>query len=424
MSDSIVLDCKRIKIQKNSTAWWVCLSAGLFFLYEFFQLNLFDVINDSLLRDFNLNSAELSLLSSSYLWANILFLLPAGILLDRFSVRRVILIAMFICVLGTAGFAMSTVYLWAFICHFLTGIGNGFCFLACVVLVSRWFPARRQAFLIGSIVTMAFLGGMLAHTPLAYLNTYYGWRDALLMDAALGLIILLWLFYILQDYPDTASDNQASKQTERPHFKAILLNRQNVLAGFYTACLNLPIMVLCALWGSTYLRTVHKLTTLSASNVMSLIFIGSMIGCPLMGWLSDTSGKRKPLMIMGAIATLLTLVPLFLNNSLSSTLLGILFFALGFFTSTQVISYPLIVESNRARNIGAATAVASMIIMGGGALGQIVFGGLIKIHQSYSGTLTEARDFQFAMWLFPFMIFMALVAMKFIRETNCRSINE
>lgn len=424
MSDSIVLDCKRIKIQKDSTAWLVCLSAGLFFLYEFFQLNLFDVINDSLLRDFNLNSAELSWLSSSYLWANILFLLPAGILLDRFSVRRVILIAMFICVLGTAGFAVSTVYLWAFICHFLTGIGNGFCFLACVVLVSRWFPARRQAFLIGSIVTMAFLGGMLAHTPLAYLNTYYGWREALLIDAGLGLIILLWLFFVLQDYPNAASRNQTVQQVVRPQFKAILLNRQNLLAGFYTACLNLPIMVLCALWGASYLRAVHHLSALSASNVMSLIFIGSMIGCPLMGWLSDTSGRRKPLMVLGAIATLITLVFLFLDLSLSPLSLGVLFFALGFFTSTQVISYPLIVESNQQQNIGAATGVASMIIMGGGALGQIIFGWLIKIHESYYGNMTVASDFQFAMWLFPFMILMALVAMKFIRETNCRPTNE
>jgi MFS family permease len=422
MPDPIALHSKWIKPQGNFTAWLVCLSAGLFFLYEFFQLNLFDVINESLLVDFNLNSTQLSWLSSSYLWANILFLLPAGILLDRYSVRRIILIAMSICILGTVGFAFSTAYAWAFICHFLTGIGNGFCFLACVVLVSRWFPPQRQAFVIGCIVTMAFLGGMLAHTPLAYLKTHYGWRDALLIDAAFGMVILFWMFIVLQDTPLTVLKKEPNANPGRIHLKAIVLNRQNIMAGIYTACLNLPIMVLCALWGASYLRTVHHLSVLSASNVVSLLFIGSIIGCPFVGWLSDRKGQRKPMMTAGAIATLMTLVPLFLNRPLSPMVLSILFFSLGFFTSTQVISYPLIAESNSKQNTGVATGIASMIIMGGGALGQIMFGFLLKIHEGHHAL--EARDFQFAMGLFPCMVLVALAAMKCIRETNCRHVDE
>ncbi len=53
-------------------------------------------------------------------------------------------------------------------------------------------------------------------------------------------------------------------------------------------------------------------------------------------------------MIIGAVATLIIVLPLILHLSLSQITLSILFFALGFFTSTQVISYPLIAESNDA----------------------------------------------------------------------------
>ena len=56
-------------------------------------------------------------------------------------------------------------------------------------------------------------------------------------------------------------------------------------------------MVLCALWGASYLQVVHHLPDMAASNVVSLIFMGSVIGCPLVGWLSDSQGRRKPLMI-------------------------------------------------------------------------------------------------------------------------------
>ena len=65
-------------------------------------------------------------------------------------------------------------YFTACFFHFLSGIGNAFCFLSCVVLVAHWFPPRRQALVIGLLVTMAFTGGMMAHTPFAYLNEHYG----------------------------------------------------------------------------------------------------------------------------------------------------------------------------------------------------------------------------------------------------------
>ena len=418
MSHSVVLDGRKLNTQQGGVmAWMVCLSAGLFFLYEFFQLNLFDVINFSLSQDFHLSAAQLSLLSSSYVWANILFLIPAGLLLDRFSTKRVILIAFLICVLATAGFAMTTQFWSAFLFHFLAGIGNAFCLLSCIVLISRWFPAERQAFLVGCVVTMAFMGGVLAHTPLAYLNAHFGWRHALLIDAAFGVLLLLWLMFMLQDYPAGVKPHVSSATHKKASFKAALSNSQNIFAGIYIACLNLPIMVLCALWGTSYLQIVYQFSAVSASSVVSLIFFGSMLGCPLMGWLSDTLGQRKPMMIFGAIATLLVLVPLFLVTSLSVFWLSIIFFSIGLFTSTQVIGYPLITESNRSEQTGLATAIASVIIMSVGALGQIIFGLLVK-----SQALPTPVDFQRAMWLFPVMTVVSLVAVSLAKETNCKFI--
>lgn len=186
MSHSVAVESRTFVPRGDFMAWVVCLSAGLFFLYEFFQLNIFDVINQSLREDFHIDATQLSWMSSTYLWADILFLLPAGLILDRFSTRKVILTAMFVCVVGTIGFAVTESFFLASFFHFLSGIGNAFCFLSCVVLVSHWFPPRRQALVIGSLVTMAFIGGMMAHTPFAYLNDLFGWRRALLIDGVVG----------------------------------------------------------------------------------------------------------------------------------------------------------------------------------------------------------------------------------------------
>lgn len=420
MSHSATVDSRIFVPRGDLMAWIVCLSAGLFFLYEFFQLNIFDVINQSLRDDFHIDATQLSWMSSAYLWADILFLLPAGIILDRFSTRTVILMAMLLCVLGTVGFALTHSFFLASFFHFLSGIGNAFCFLSCIVLVSRWFPPRRQAFVIGSLVTMAFIGGMMAHTPFAYLNDLFGWRQALLIDGSVGAFLLLWIYFIVKDKPADAPEIRRSPQSNiLPSFLMALTNRQNWLAGLYTSFLNLPIMVLCALWGASYLQVVHHISEIAASNVVSLIFMGSIIGCPLVGWLSDVQGRRKPLMIIGALATLITVTPLFLPIALSPMTLSILFFALGFFTSTQVISYPLIAESNAAEHTGSSTGIASVIIMGGGGVGQVLFGWLMTYH-AHNSTHYAVADFQFALWIFPIAAFAALIAVLMTRETYCK----
>ncbi len=421
MLDSFDLDCKAIKPCSAWMPWLVCLSAGLFFLYEFFQLNLFDVINHPLRNEFNIDAAQLSWMSSTYVWANVLFLLPAGVILDRVSTRKVIIAAMSLCVLGVLGFAMTHTFVWATFFHAITGIGNAFCFLSCVVLISKWFPPRRQALVIGCVVTMAFIGGMIAHTPLAYLCSQYGWRHALFIDAIVGGLLLAWIFFIVKDKPsiEPVKHITASQPAYPSGFYHVLANRQTWLAGLYTACLNLPIMVLCALWGASYLQEAHQLSAISASNVVSLIFMGSILGCPLVGWLSDRSGQRKPLMLAGVIATMLTLAPLFLNIALPEIVLSILFFALGLFTSTQVIAYPLIAESNRDENTGVATGVASVIIMGGGGLGQVLFGVLMHRHAGIVTQHYTMADFQFAMWIFPIATVIALTAIILTKETYC-----
>lgn len=421
MSDSCALERGVASPYPAWMPWLVCLSAGLFFLYEFFQLNLFDVINQPLRDDFHIDAAQLSWMSSTYVWANVLFLLPAGVILDRFSTRKVILVAMGICVLGTLGFALTHVFAWAAFFHALTGLGNAFCFLSCVVLVSRWFPPRRQALVIGCVVTMAFIGGMMAHTPFAYLSHHYGWREALLIDAGVGALIFSWIWFIVKDKPaaDVLTSAMPVTRAYFAGFLHVLTNRQNWLAGLYTSCLNLPIMVLCALWGASYLQEVHHHSAIVASNVVSLIFMGSIVGCPLVGWLSDHQGKRKPLMLAGAIATFLTVIPLFIGVALSPVVLGLLFFGLGLFTSTQVIAYPLIAESNAIGNTGVATGMASVIIMGGGGIGQVLFGSLMHQHAGIATQHYGITDFQFAMWMFPIAAVIALVAILLTRETYC-----
>ncbi len=410
--------------------WLVCLSAALFFFYEFIQMSLFNSISSELMQDFHINATQLGNLSATYFYGDVIFLLPAGMILDRLRVKTVILIAMFVCVVGTLLFALSNSALIAGICHFMAGIGNAFCFLSCIMLASRWFPPQRMALAIGSIVTLAMLGGVVAQTPFIYLVMLMGWRHAVMVNAFLGVMIFALIWYAVQDFPphmQKTALKKAHHETSQSSFIAAIRNPQNWLAGLYTCLLNLPVFLLGQLWGNMYLTQVHHLSHTQAASVAMMIFFGTMLGSPLVGWLSDTlRSRRLPMLICGVLS--LALVLLIMYMPLSFSALFFLFLLLGMLTSAQIISYPLIAESNPSHMTGTATGLASVLIMGGGAVFQPFFGWLMDLHWDHTlvqgAPIYSASNYLLAMSILPAAFFAGLIAAFFLRETRCRAFAE
>lgn len=412
------------------TAWVVCFVASLFFFYEFIQMNMFNAINSQLMREFALSAAQLGKMSATYFYANVIFLFPAGMILDRISTRRVILIALAICTVGTFLFSFSHTLEMATLCRFVTGIGSAFCFLSCIRLASRWFPAQRLALISGLIVTMAMIGGMTAQLPLTLLVKQLGWRLAVEIDAILGLVILISVALWVRDFPVGQKhiiQHEQRTVAEFGYWKSLqmaFLSRQNWVCGIYTSLLNLPLFLLGGLWGTLYLSSVHHLDTTQASYVTGMIFLGTIFGSPIMGWLSDRLGVRRRPMVIGALCSLAVISLLMMLGQLNLYILMALFLLLGFVTSTQVISYPTVAESNPRALTATCVSVVSISAISGGAIFEPFFGWLLDIH--WSGAMDanirhySPADFQFAMWLFPCAILVALIAIAFLRETYCR----
>jgi predicted MFS family arabinose efflux permease len=419
------------KTQHTTLAWLATLTAALFFFYEFIQLNLFNAIDVQLMQDFQLNAPQLGQLASMYFYANALFLFPAGMLLDRYSTKKLLLFAVILCTTGTFIFAISTDYRIAAFARFLVGWGASFCFLSCIRIASRWFPPSRMALVTGIIVTMAMVGGMVAQTPMALLSHWVGWRQAVLLDAILGIFIALATIFFVQDRPPNSheaakadKDKLKSLGIWRCIFHAVT-NPQNWLGGIYTSLLNLPVFLLGALWGIHYLTEVHHLTAVQASYATTLFFVGVIVGSPAYGWFSDYIGLRRLPMIIGAVLSLMVIFILMYVPELSLSSLVILFFLIGFATSSQVLSYPTIAELNPISLTSTSVSIASITIMSSGFIFQPLFGWMMQLdwdHQVVNGVpVYSAHDFNNAMWIIPIGFLIGLIISFFIKETYCRS---
>ena len=421
-----VEEYREFKMGKISLSpWVVCFAASLFFFYEFIQGNMFASIADNVMHDFNIQADKMTYLSSIYYLSNVLFLFAAGLLLDRFSTKKTMLVAMLLCVLSTFLLAHAHSFYLALFCRFVTGIGSAFCFLGPIRIASRWFPPQRMALVTGVIVTMAMSGGMLAQYPLTKLVVQIGWRDSLQMVGWLGVAMLVIMAVWIRDKPVSVIEVARKKINVLAVAKKAYFNPQTLRAALYTSLMNMTVAVFGAMMGSLYLMQRLGVDKADAAMVNSMLFLGAIIGGPLIGWCSDKLRLRVLPMKIGAFVSLLIiLVILYVPVSLGG--MGVLFFLLGFFKASQVISYALVVESNSPMMTAMAVSIVSILTQGGYIAYQNLFSVILLGHGGMIMTdgvpVYSFSAYQSAAIILPLGLTIAFLILFKLKETHCRQL--
>ena len=363
---------------KRILPWLICLSASLFFFYEFIQGNVFASIADNIMHDFKIQADKMAYLSSIYYLANVIFLFIAGPVLDRYSAKYTIIVAMCMCILSTFILATTHSFSVALVCRFMTGIGSAFCFLGPVRLASRWFLPQQMAMVTGIIVTVAMTGGMVAQFPMAVLVAHIGWRHALLCVGWIGIGMLAIIAIVVSDKNKLEFRiNHVKRESELLFtWKNIYLNPNILCAASYTSLMNMAIAVFGAMMGSLYLVQRLGITKEAAAAINSFLFLGTIIGGPVIGWISDKFKQRVlPMKSSALISLVIVLAILYAPVSILS--MKALFFLLGFFTAAQIIGYALVAESNHPQITATAISVVSILTQGGYLVYQNLFSWLL-----------------------------------------------
>jgi MFS family permease len=404
--------------------WLVCIAASLFFLYEFIQINIFSSINTAIMQAFKLDATHLGLLASSFSYSTVAFLLPAGQILDRFSPKKVILATLLLCIAGIVGFSQANHFWEAVFFRFLEGIGSAFCFLGCFRIAANWFRNKSLAFIAGIIGTIGMLGGIIAQMPIIFLLQIFTWRYALLIDAIIGIFIFAIIYFIVDDYPHKADYFKAAGSLQKIGYwnslKSTYLNAQNWLCGIYTCLLNIPLVVLGAIWGSMFLEQVHHFNDIQSSKVVSMLFWGTIIGSPLVGFISDKMNSRKKPMLLGALLALIIILLVCAAPHLSYIYAVFLFFLLGFCISTLILGNPTAAESNIPALSATSASIVSFITMSGYIIFQPLFGWIMDCygkHYSVNGLIIySSESYKNALLIIPIAFLVAIIATFSIRD--------
>ena len=411
--------------------WLVWGLPALFYFYEYFLQVSPGVMVPELMKAFNVNAAELGNLAAYYFYSYALMQIPVGVLLDRYGPRILLTIATAICMVGCLLFGMATNLDMAKIGRLLIGLGSAFAAIGCLTLAARWFPIRRFALLTGLTVMIAMLGAIGGQTPLAIFVSTLGWRTSMMVLGVIGGVIAWLIWKIVRDDPPQAIESQATsvshveQKSLLDSLKIVIKSKQTWLVAIYGGLVFAPTSIFGSLWGVPFLMAHHGLSRPAAAGVISMLFVGWAIGSGLSGWFSDTIGKRKLPMLLGAIGAFITITALIYLPQLSIFWINALLFLFGVFSSGFLPAFSIIREINPINVSGTALGFMNAVNMVGGALGQPLVGWLLD--SVWNGKLEAGvriysiANFHFALAVLPICIALSLITLFFIRETHCES---
>lgn len=288
--------------------WIVWLLAASFFYYKYLVQVSPGVMSSQLMSDYSLTGAGLGNLAACFFYAYLLMQIPVGMLLDKWSPRKITAGAVFLCATGTWFFANTHLLNTALLSRFIIGLAASFAGVSCFKLTSIWFPPKRFALIAGLSMTAAMLGAVGGQGPLSILVGHVGWRHSMEWVAVSGFILACLILLIIRDKkgqdPQTKNIDDIKLSMK---FYLIIKNKQTWLLSLYSGLAFAPVSVFGGLWGVSFIEQSYALSSLDAANAVSLIFIGFAIGCPLAGWFSDYIERRKPLMMTGTFIALISM---------------------------------------------------------------------------------------------------------------------
>ncbi len=171
-------------------------------------VNFFDRVNlsvsqDALHASFGLSLVAFGFLSSAYSWTYALMQIPAGVLLDRFGVRRVGTISTLLWSAASFGAAISSGLAGLFGARFLLGIGEASTFPANAKALGYWFPQAERSLATAITDSAAKFSTAIGVPFLGVLLLRFGWRWSF---AVTGLISFLYLILFYLTYFNPGED--------------------------------------------------------------------------------------------------------------------------------------------------------------------------------------------------------------------------
>jgi len=239
----------------------------------------------SFMQDFGTDAAGVAMLASSYFWGYTLMQIPAGLLVDRYGVKRVVLFSMAASSLGSAAFALAPNLMDVFVARLIIACGDALVFTALLKLVALSFADERFGVMSGISQVSGYVGGVMATTPLASAVTGFGWRACFVFIACVGVANLALASLALK--PDPASRSTKTLGGVLAASRQSLSQVANWGCAMTFASHFAVVTTLSGVWGIPMVAHFFNISPSAASSPLLAFMVGNAIGSIFLGHVAD-----------------------------------------------------------------------------------------------------------------------------------------
>ena len=356
-------------------------------------------------KEYGLSPVLLGYLFSSFLWTYALFLLPMGLLVDRFGAKRVAGVGLGIWSVATAAAGLAGSFPALLASRLVMGGGEASSNPAGARVIREWIPASERGLVNAVFNSGSYAGPAICALAAGPTIEAFGWRALFFTAGGIGVMwILCWLLWF--DKPEKASwlgaEERAKILAERGRVKAPiddglpgpglrqLLGRGPTLWGLaLTQGCNVYSQYLFLTWLPSYLQQSKGLTVAKTGLFAAVPYVVAMVLCIAIGQLSDRflrgdvgGGRRRYVIAAAMILSSIILAAPMVNSV--ALILVLISLSLTGIAATTSMNFALLNDLlPDSRSVGLAMA---FLVMGGnvfGLMAPIVTGYVINFTGSY-----------------------------------------
>src|SRR3954468_7741497 len=336
----------------------IALTCCAFFISFFHRVSTGSIAGE-LQHEFSIGAAALGTLGATYFYVYALMQVPSGVLADTLGPRITLALGMLIAGIGSIAYGLAGSFVAAAMARTLAGLGVSVVFVCMLKLCANWFHERRFATAVGAANVAGIAGALAATAPLAWLITVVSWRSVFVTVGVMSLLLALAMWLFVREAPGRPEPNAAA-----PNWRRALAQVAANPATWPPFWINVGIsgayMTFIGLWAAPFLVHAHGFTPVAAGRCTALTLIAFAVCAPLVGWLSDRVGLRRPLVIGFAFAfsavgvMWVMLPPPSANVAIFAALLT------GLAVPGFTLSWSIAKEVNPPRSAGMAIAIANI----------------------------------------------------------------
>ena len=392
-------------------AWFVCLLTTVFYCYEYLLRIVPSVMSSQLMQHFHIGVLGFGWLSNAYLISYTAMQLFVGPAIDFWGLRRMMLLALISCVLGSVLFGVFDSFIIAFVGRLFIGFGSSFAFVGVLRMASIWLPNRYFSFFSGFTTALGMAGAMVGDMVLVHFVKSAGWKDVVYFTASAGVLLLPLFYWFLVDKKERV--NQAGRVDEEMFRKiaVVIKNRRVIIAGAIGSFMFCSLCVFADIWGIRYIQTVFHFSAEKSAQINSFLYLGWLIGAPLVGLLSEYYKTRRWFLFGGCFGGALVFLCILYLPLHSSFTLSLLMLVFGMLCGAEILCFSVGKDSVTEHYTATAIGMVNFVVMLGGMILLPVVSYVVEsffMHIINHGVkVYSVEGYQYAMTLISIGLFVA-----------------